>query len=113
MIFSKYYLISTYYILGSDKLSKLPRIFHNNEKFITNNKNSYINFKATKEENKKENNYIPSVDVNNLINFFNKKVSIILKNNNESTGVLISKRGDIILLDNGEKINIKDIADIK
>lgn len=88
-------------------MSKLPNIFHNNSNFNSNNKHSYNTF-----NNKKEiiNN---SINVDNLINYFNKRITITLNNKEEYTGTLISKRNNYIMLDTKEKINIKDIISIK
>ena len=84
-------------------MSKLPKIFHNNNKCITNNKNSFNTFNLEKKD------IISSFDSNILINYFNKKINIHLKDGKVCNGVLISKRGNTILLNNGEKINIKEI----
>lgn len=89
-------------------MNKLPSIFHNNIKFKTNNKNSFNTFKN--EKTISNNNVI---DNNNLINYFNKKICVELKSGNVIEGVLISKRGNTILLDTKDYINISDIVSIK
>ena len=106
MKYSKYYFIYTYYILGSDILSKLSNIFHNNIKYSTNNKNTFSTFNKKKVVNKSNN-------IDNLINYFNKIIIIELNNNEKKEGILLSKRNDYLLLDSGEYINIKDIISIK
>lgn len=91
-------------------MSKLPSIFHNNNNLTSNNKNSFNTFTKSKKEVK--DNSI-SIDKDNLINYFNKRVVVGLKSGNEIEGVLISKRNDKILLDTKDYINIKDILYIK
>ena len=86
-------------------MSKLPSIFHNSGKYITNNKKSFsssIN-KEVKEQEKRD----------DFINYFNKRITVCLKNGNEITGVLLSKRNNLILLDTNDFIDIKDISCIK
>lgn len=90
-------------------MSRLPSIFHNNAKVITNNKNSFNTFEDKKEIVKDD--YFINID--NLINYFNKKVIIETKSKEHIEGILISKRNDMILLDTGRYINIKDINNIK
>ena len=90
-------------------MSRLPSIFHNNAKIITNNKNSFNTFEDKKEIVKDD--YFINID--NLINYFNKKVIIETKSKEHIEGILISKRNDMILLDTGRYINIKDINNIK
>ena len=90
-------------------MSKLPNIFHNEEKYVTNNKKSYNTFNNKKEV---KNNPV-FLDKDNLINYFNKKIVILLKNGNEVTGKLISKRNNQLLLDTKEIISIDDISRIK
>ena len=107
MIFSKYYFYLSYYNLGSDILSKLPNIFHNSSKINSNNKHSYNTF--LKEEKFKKS----SIDVDNLINYFNKKITVIMDTNEEYNGILLSKRDNYIMLDTGKKLNIKNIISIK
>ena len=89
-------------------MSKLPRIFHN-DNFISNNKKTYNTFINV---NKVKNND-SLIDSNSLINYFNKSITIVLKSGKEIKGKLISKRKDLILLDNKEYININDIMSIK
>ena len=100
----------SYYNLGSDILSKLPSIFHTNDKFYTNNKSSFNTFDKIKEEVKKEND--TSIDKDDLINYFNKRVVITLKDGSVYSGVLISKRDNKILLDSNAYILIDDISNI-
>ena len=90
-------------------MNRLPSIFHNNAKVITNNKNSFNTFEDKKEIEKDD--YFINID--NLINYFNKKVIIETKSQEHIEGILISKRNDMILLDTGRYINIKDINNIK
>jgi len=87
-------------------LNKLPNIFHNSGKYITNNKNSFVNFYKGKNDNH-------CINRDNLINFFNKKITITLKSGNNISGVLLSKRENYILLDTYDYINIDEIIDIK
>lgn len=89
-------------------MSKLPRIFHSNEKFISNNKNSFNSFDKVKEKNNLENSF----NSNDLINFFNKSITITLKDNSIISGVLISKRGNNLLLNNGIHLKIEEIDHI-
>ena len=90
-------------------MSKLPSIFHNNDKLSSNNKNSFSSFNKSK----KEIDNTITIDIDNLINYFNKRIVVGLKSGNEIEGVLISKRNDKILLDTKDSINIKDILYIK
>lgn len=87
-------------------MSKLPSIFHNSGKYITNNKRVVNN-----KENKVNSNV--SLDKKSLINYFNKKIIIELKTGKTVSGVLLSKRNNKILLDNNEYIDIDDILSIK
>lgn len=91
-------------------MSKLPKIFHNNNKIISKNRSSFNTFNNKETTNKQEEKY--SFDKYELINYFNKKINIYLKDGSVKSGILISKRNNIILLDNLEKINIKDIINI-
>ena len=95
-------------------MSKLPNIFHNNDKFFTNNKNSFTTFEKIKENKNKElkedNNFL--IDDDSLINYFNQKVVITLKDGSVYSGVLLSKRDNKILLDSNDYISINDIIKI-
>ena len=97
-------------------MSRLPSIFHNNDKFLNNNKNSFNTFGILKDSNKidkkdkKED--INIVDIENIYSLFNKKVVITLKNGSVYSGVLISKRDNKILLDSSDYILISDILSI-
>lgn len=93
-------------------MTKLPKIFRNNEKFFSNNKNSYNTYNKISEKKYEEINNLSNFDKNILINYFNKKINITLKNGNKVSGILISKRNDTILLDSGEYIHVNDINDI-
>ena len=91
-------------------MSKLPSIFHNNDRLSSNNKNSFMTFNNSKKEiidNK------ITINEDNLINYFNKRVVVGLKNGSELEGVLISKRNDKILLNTKDYIEIKDILYLK
>ena len=88
-------------------LSKQSSIFHNNIKYSTNNKNTFSTF-----EKVDDNNDI-SFDKDSIINFFNKRITIELKSGDTITGVLLSKRNNVLLLDSGDYINLKDILSIK
>ena len=90
-------------------MSKLSNIFHNNIKYSTNNKNSFSTFNKEKKEIVNTN----SIDIDNIMNYFNKRIVIELKNGSKMEGVLLSKRNNILLLDNGDYIDIKDILSIK
>jgi small nuclear ribonucleoprotein (snRNP)-like protein len=87
---------------------KLPRIFHNNEKIISNNKHSFSSFNNNEENKKNEDSF--SRDL--LVNYFNKMIVVSLKNGNKYSGILVSKRGNVILLNTGEYININEIVSI-
>ena len=86
-------------------MTKLPSIFHSNDKVISNNKNSYISSDKFIDKT--------SFDKRILVNYFNKSINITLNNGNKINGILISKRGDTILLNSGEYININDISSVK
>ena len=109
MKISKYYFVYSYYILGSDILSKLSNIFHNNIKYSTNNKNTYI--ASNKDDKRVVNNSLFNPD--DLINYFNKRIVIELNNGTKKEGILLSKRNNILLLDTGDYISINDILSIK
>lgn len=87
-------------------MTKLPKIFHNDEKYISNNKSS---FKTFDREKARDNSF----DSDSLINYFNKSINIYLKDGSVVSGILISKRGDNILLRNGIHVNTKDIDYVK
>lgn len=87
---------------------KLPKIFHNNGKIIANNKHSFTSFS----NNEKDNINNESFSKDSLVNYFNKMIVVNLKNGNKYSGILVSKRGNVILLNTGEYININDIASI-
>ena len=90
-------------------MSKLPNVFHNNEKYITNNKNTFNTFdKSIKKEIESN-----AFNGNNIINFFNKKITVELKDGRVISGVLLSKRDNVILLDTEDYININEIMSIK
>ena len=95
-------------------MSKLPNIFHNNDKFLTNNKNSFTTFEKQKEskneELKKDDTFL--IDSDSLINYFNQKIVITLKDGSVYSGVLLSKRDNKILLDSNVYISINDIIKI-
>lgn len=91
-------------------MNKLPKIFHNNDRYITNNKKSFNSFeKVDSIEMVNSNSYI---DLENLYEYFNKNVVITLKNGNVYSGVLISKRDNKLLLDSSEYIKIDEILKI-
>ena len=85
-------------------MKKLPKIFHNKSNYITNNKKTFINYK---------NNNNSFINKDNIIDYYNKKVVIVLNTKEEYEGVIISKIGDVILLDTGEYIDINNIVTIK
>ena len=87
-------------------MTKLPKIFHNNDKYISNNKNSFKSFDIEKSNDN-------SFDSDSLIYYFNKNIDIHLKDGSVVSGVLISKRGENILLKNGIHVNTKDIDYVK
>ena len=89
-------------------MSKLPRIFHNNNKFNSNNKTSFNTFGKAK-ESKVINNTFNS---NCLIDYFNKSISITLKDGSIISGILISKRGNNLLLNNGIHLKVEEIDHI-
>ena len=89
-------------------MSKLSNIFHNNTKYSTNNRNTFNTFNSNKKKVVNKSN-----NMDNLINYFNKRIIIELNNNEKKEGILLSKRNDYLLLDSGEYINIKDIISIK
>lgn len=92
-------------------MSKLPNIFHSDSKYFSNNRNSFNSF--DKYRFKKEEKSVVDFDKDTLINYFNKYIVVEMKNGNKSSGVLVSKRNDKILLNTGESININDIISIK
>ena len=89
-------------------MSKLPRIYHSDEKRISNNKNSYVSYRSINNDEKET-----TFDFDeNIYSLFNKKCSFILKNGNTLEGVIISKRDKELLLNDGRRININDISSI-
>ena len=89
-------------------MSKLPRIYHSDEKRISNNKNSYVSYRSINNDEKET-----TFDFDeNIYSLFNKKSSFILKNGNTLEGVIISKRDKELLLNDGRRININDISSI-
>lgn len=88
-------------------MSKLPKIYHSNDKVISNNMNCYMNSKKEEKQEIEENKEIE------YINYFNKNIEVILKDNSSISGILVSVQKDYILLNNGHYIDIKDILYIK
>lgn len=97
-------------------MARLPHIFHS-DRIVSNNRNSFNTFNSyndeliPRKEIKKE-EYTSSFDKDSLINYFNRSISLTLKDGRVVSGVLISKRGDIILLDTGEFINVDSIISV-
>ena len=87
-------------------MSKLPKIYHNDEKIISNNKSSYISYNDVTNKEEKVN-----ID-ENIYSLFNKNSLFLLKNGDKCEGVVISKRDNELLLNNGKRININDISSI-
>ena len=87
-------------------MSKLPKIYHNGEKIISNNKSSYISYNDVTNKEEKVN-----ID-ENIYSLFNKNSLFLLKNGDKCEGVVISKRDNELLLNNGKRININDISSI-
>lgn len=88
-------------------MSKLPKIYHNDEKIISNNKSSYISYNDV--TNREEKHF--NID-ENIYSLFNKNSLFVLKNGDKYEGVVISKRDNELLLNNGKRININDISSI-
>ncbi len=88
-------------------MSKLPKIYHNDEKIISNNKSSYISYNDV--TNREEKNF--DID-ENIYSLFSKNSLFVLKNGDKYEGVVISKRDNELLLNNGKRININDISSI-
>lgn len=97
-------------------MSKLPKIFHSDEKIISSNKNTYNTFDSlrTEKEDKegKEDKEEKTFNREVLINYFNKRINVHLKDGSVLSGILLSKRGDTILLNSGEYINLNDVTDV-
>lgn len=96
-------------------MTRLPHIFHS-DRIVSNNRNSFNTFNKFDDdiphkEIKKE-EYTPSFDKDSLVNYFNRSISLTLKDGRIVSGILISKRGDVILLDTGEFININSIISV-
>ena len=85
-------------------MTKLPKIFHNDE-IISNNKKSYFNNKKTVDLNKKE-----KID---YFNYINKNVVVVLNSDDYAKGIVISVQKDYILLNDGTYIKLNDIKEIK
>lgn len=95
-------------------MTKLPRIFHS-DGIVSNNRNSFNTFNRFDEEIKKETKKEedkPVFDKDSLINYFNRSVSITLNDGRVVSGILISKRGDVILLDTGEFVDVNSIVSV-
>ena len=95
-------------------MSKLPKIFHNDNKFYTNNKNSFNTFEKRVENNiEEQKKKYNSIDIDGIVTYFNKKIVITLKDGKVYSGVLISKRNNKLLLDTNDYILIDDIISIE
>ncbi len=94
-------------------MSKLPKIFHSDEKIISSNKNTYNTFDSLRiEKEDKEDEEEKTFNREVLINYFNKRINVHLKDGSVLSGILLSKRGDTILLNSGEYINLNDVTDV-
>lgn len=94
-------------------MSKLPKIFHGNDKIFSNNKNSYNTYSNLRNDiEKDEDKDKESFNKDQLINYFNKRINVVLKNGSVMNGVLISKRGNTILLNSGQYINLDDVKEV-
>ena len=92
-------------------MSKLPKIYHKNEKIVSNNKYSYISYEKkinnVTNKNKEEKTEI------NYLTLFNKNVEITLNDGSILHSSIISKYNNNILLIDGRRINIDEIQEIK
>ena len=84
-------------------MTKLPKVFHDNN-IISNNKKSFFNTFVDKVEEKKIINYS---------DYLMKDVSIYLIKDEVINGIVVSVQKDYLLLDNGIYVYFKDIKDIK
>ena len=85
-------------------MTKLPKIFHN-EEIISNNKKSYFDSKKSDSFNKKD-----KID---YYNYINKNVIVALNNGDYAKGIVISVQKDYILLNDGTYIKYSDIKELK
>ena len=90
-------------------MTKLPKIFHNNN-ILSNNKKSYL---ASNNEIKKEKETINNLEKKDYFNYINKKIDIYLKDETHINGVVLSVQKEYILLNNGTYIKYDDIKEIK
>lgn len=93
-------------------MNKLPKIYHKDERIISNNKYSYISYEKRMNNSIKE----EKLDIKekfNYITLFNKKVEIVLNNQTSIYSSIISKQNNMLLLSNGKKIDINEIREIK
>ena len=84
-------------------MTKLPKVFHDNN-IISNNKKSFFNTFVDKVEEKKIINYS---------DYLMKDVSIYLIKDEVINGIVVSVQKDYLLLDNGIYVYFKDIKNIK
>ena len=84
-------------------MTKLPKVFHDNN-IISNNKKSFFNTFVDKVEEKKIINYS---------DYLMKDVSIYLIKDEVINGIVVSVQKDYLLLDNGIYVYFKDIKDVK
>ena len=84
-------------------MTKLPKVFHDNN-IISNNKKSFFNTFVNKVEEKKIINYS---------DYLMKDVSIYLIKDEVINGIVVSVQKDYLLLDNGIYVYFKDIKNIK
>ncbi len=87
-------------------MGKLPKIFHSDDKIISNNRKSYISYGNIREEEKL---YIED----SFYDLFNKRLSYILKNGEVFSGIVVSKRNNELLFSDGKRISINDICSIE
>lgn len=84
-------------------MTKLPKVFHDNN-IVSNNKKSFFN------------NYVEKTKEEKTINYFDylmKEVTVYLINNETINGIVVSVQNDYLLLDNGIYVYFKDIKDVK
>ena len=90
---------------------KLPKVYKASDNIKAVNESWYSSY-IKREDDSSQNVLENSVNDFNFFSFFNKNVTIILKNNEIINTKILSKYDSKILIKDGRFIDIKDIKDI-
>lgn len=91
---------------------KLPKIYHSDETLTSNNRDSYYSFSKENSDKIKKIVETPKKELNNFFSYFNKEVTIITIDDKILNTRILSKRNDLILLEDGTYLNLNKIKSI-